>query len=757
MNLNPLFFDKLTNDAGLYNALNSSNPETTHLFADIINVFTEDNPAEVKNSNTVSLDQLLANINDLEITIPVNHEVLEKLAGIIDESCSGENLLSRDLYHLEEINITTTKQSINEEELIAFVEGLQNLLNNRVYNISHKLENANLPENLDPEYDKANSDSIMQTISLETINSALVNHDAVKFVLVSGGDKISLQISGVEKNIVPMPNEKLNSLKILSELPTYQENPKAETDIPSLQDSFNIPNDSQKPGINGEVSVNSKDRQGADVNSNQSGVVNHGTEKEDTLKLYRIEVIQAETSKKTDLPVPKHKGPFILDIKTSKEISSFLSKYNYDEVESKIYQNQSESFQDKLNNTNSSEVLTEVNKDVDEISLKESRLVLVDGKKVDKQYDQLKTERINGAEYLRAIKIESSGRVTELNASGPKAQEIQSAVVEEDNSAQGKKLVESNPILVKKVIVQNEGNIITGNRESDSGNTKVNDNPANDSSKPEPGLIKKEPDNFDNGELFNPNEEGKPDIEKSHPRNKENIDQFSGIETDIETESSSHRGSEGDHSESSGSISDNKDFSKVDTPKDSEQIVKNDSGVKINHESIKPHEAGNTATFEKGVNKIENNPAGRIISEAGMFSESVKNIKSNEIISEINKYLQTNEKQSITFHLSPKDLGTVKLIVDYAENNLQARIEVDNEQVKQTIQSNLDQLKNNLQSSGINVSSININLSSGESRAQKSFTGKRKSYSGQSGPGVERGDDLSGTKKMGYNTYEFLA
>lgn len=134
-----------------------------------------------------------------------------------------------------------------------------------------------------------------------------------------------------------------------------------------------------------------------------------------------------------------------------------------------------------------------------------------------------------------------------------------------------------------------------------------------------------------------------------------------------------------------------------------------------------------------------------------------KIIKTQEIISEFSKIIQTGEKQSMTFQLTPENLGKVKLIVELVENQINTRIEVENEQVKQFIQSNLEQLKQNLQSSGIQLSTVNVSLTESEQKFAKAFTPRKKS--GERVSKVKTNDEETHPtqKSLGYNTYEFLA
>jgi flagellar hook-length control protein FliK len=134
-----------------------------------------------------------------------------------------------------------------------------------------------------------------------------------------------------------------------------------------------------------------------------------------------------------------------------------------------------------------------------------------------------------------------------------------------------------------------------------------------------------------------------------------------------------------------------------------------------------------------------------------------KTIKTHEIIPEFTKIIRTGEKQSMTFQLTPENLGKVKLIVEMIDNHINTRIEVENEQVKQFIQSNVEQLKQNLQSSGIQLSSVNISLTESEQKFSKAFSQRKKSGERVSKVKINDEQARPTQKSLGYNTYEFLA
>ncbi|MCX6169912.1 MAG: flagellar hook-length control protein FliK [Ignavibacteriales bacterium] len=147
----------------------------------------------------------------------------------------------------------------------------------------------------------------------------------------------------------------------------------------------------------------------------------------------------------------------------------------------------------------------------------------------------------------------------------------------------------------------------------------------------------------------------------------------------------------------------------------------------------------------------------KMMNDAKLPNEPMKLIKPAEIISEFSKIIQAGEKQSMTFQLTPENLGKVKLIVDLVNNNISTRIEVENDQVKQFIQSNIEQLKQNLQSSGVHLSNVNISLAESEQKFAKTFTPRRKM--GEKISKIKEGDDSTrrSQKSLGYNTYEYLA
>lgn len=217
------------------------------------------------------------------------------------------------------------------------------------------------------------------------------------------------------------------------------------------------------------------------------------------------------------------------------------------------------------------------------------------------------------------------------------------------------------------------------------------------------------------------------------------------------------------------------------TVKDDQQSTKNTTEAKTNSAEVTKSEkisaydtqsnqqedkdSGKRNTSELFKNTVLQNSASsgtgktQFAAELKPLPTPVKTITQNDIIPEFSKIIQQGQKQTLTFQLSPENLGKVKLTVDMVANSLNAHIEVENDQVKQFIQSNIEQLKQNFQSNGIQLNSVNISLADyGDQRNTKAFVPKKRYSQRYSSEGlIDKATAPTTKKSMGYNTYEFLA
>lgn len=208
-------------------------------------------------------------------------------------------------------------------------------------------------------------------------------------------------------------------------------------------------------------------------------------------------------------------------------------------------------------------------------------------------------------------------------------------------------------------------------------------------------------------------------------------------------------------------IDDNLKQVKVKSSETKENKLTSLSNNSSNENKNSSHTENNSYKNEIAQVNLINNDLDKIKQsyETKLFYESTKTLKQEEIISEFSRFIQQGEKQSISFQLTPENLGKVKLVVDLVDDIITTKIEVENEQIKQFIQSNIEQLKNNLQSSGIQLTNINISLADYSQKQNQKIINEKKKYNSR----IENEENLKTEKEpkikknLGYNTYEYLA
>lgn len=147
----------------------------------------------------------------------------------------------------------------------------------------------------------------------------------------------------------------------------------------------------------------------------------------------------------------------------------------------------------------------------------------------------------------------------------------------------------------------------------------------------------------------------------------------------------------------------------------------------------------------------------KIVTETKNLNDSIKTIRSSEIVKEISTFVKHGAANTITFKVFPENLGKIKVSLDVADQIAKATIEVDTEVVKQIVQSNIEILKQSLTQNGITVTSINVSLAGNQEKHNRPLENKRKSEENSDKEIIETDNDSLLRKNMGYNTYEYLA
>ncbi|NWF90385.1 MAG: flagellar hook-length control protein FliK [Ignavibacteriaceae bacterium] len=138
-------------------------------------------------------------------------------------------------------------------------------------------------------------------------------------------------------------------------------------------------------------------------------------------------------------------------------------------------------------------------------------------------------------------------------------------------------------------------------------------------------------------------------------------------------------------------------------------------------------------------------------------TDKAKVLQPQEILKEVHRIIESSEKQTAVLKLVPKELGTLKIILDTVDNSVIAKIEVENEAVGSVVRNNVEQLKQSLAQNGVNLGSISVTLANSDHKQSGSFNSKRKNNSGFYTKSVENTEEKQSIRKLGYNTYEYLA
>ncbi|MFO7445018.1 MAG: flagellar hook-length control protein FliK [Ignavibacteriaceae bacterium] len=135
-----------------------------------------------------------------------------------------------------------------------------------------------------------------------------------------------------------------------------------------------------------------------------------------------------------------------------------------------------------------------------------------------------------------------------------------------------------------------------------------------------------------------------------------------------------------------------------------------------------------------------------------------KNINANDLIDEVKSLVVKGERSNVVLKLNPGHLGSVKLIIEIKDAVMNTKIEVENESVRQIVQNNVDILKQSLQQNGIHLNSFTVSLTSQEQKSSSAKPEhKKKGHTVKNDITIDEEINASASKKMGYNTYEYLA
>jgi len=134
-----------------------------------------------------------------------------------------------------------------------------------------------------------------------------------------------------------------------------------------------------------------------------------------------------------------------------------------------------------------------------------------------------------------------------------------------------------------------------------------------------------------------------------------------------------------------------------------------------------------------------------------------KKVNIRNINNEIAHIIQNGEKKIVQLQLTPENLGRVEVKLELVNKVINATINVENETVQHIVQNSLEGLKLTLNQNGVQFNSLNVSLSTSDERNQKFYKQKRNRNHVKNIFSVEGNNDAFESKKLGYNTYDFIA
>ncbi len=134
----------------------------------------------------------------------------------------------------------------------------------------------------------------------------------------------------------------------------------------------------------------------------------------------------------------------------------------------------------------------------------------------------------------------------------------------------------------------------------------------------------------------------------------------------------------------------------------------------------------------------------------------VKAVNAADILKEISNFIEKGDKSSIVLKLRPESLGKIRIALDVVDKAVHAHLQVDNNTVRQIVQSNMNDLRQTLAAAGLQLSSFDVALSGSDHKHAKNFGAKKKFGHPVSGNSTDEEAELTVSKSMGYNTYEYL-
>ncbi len=166
-------------------------------------------------------------------------------------------------------------------------------------------------------------------------------------------------------------------------------------------------------------------------------------------------------------------------------------------------------------------------------------------------------------------------------------------------------------------------------------------------------------------------------------------------------------------------------------------------------------EFSESGTFSSELNQIAG--AARTAMKPGVPVTTEKVVRDTEVFKEVSRFIARREKSEMILRVEPENLGKVKIRLVMQQDQMRAQIEVESDAVKKMLESNLPQLFRDAGQAGVQLGAVQISLTQQESRQTKQGNPRKRNAEKVADTNLDDNKEMKAQKRMGYNTYEYLA
>lgn len=146
--------------------------------------------------------------------------------------------------------------------------------------------------------------------------------------------------------------------------------------------------------------------------------------------------------------------------------------------------------------------------------------------------------------------------------------------------------------------------------------------------------------------------------------------------------------------------------------------------------------------FQAEVKKAAN--PSRLLEQYQELREKITGTVENTI-----KMLMVSNENRMTIQLHPPELGRVQVELVVKDNQVNARINTENQAVKEVVLTNMNQLKSNLEEAGIQVTRLDVEVGGFKNQFEQHFS--------QGNPGNGKRESRGGGSEAGAEAFDYLA